>query len=391
MNMSATSAPAAPAEPAHSAPSPRPFGLPSDHGGKDFGLFLPMANGGWILSSTAPRLDGSYAYTREATLLAEHHGLDFVMAMAKWRGYGGVTEHWRHALDAQILMAALAAVTQRVKVWTTVHTLLQNPAVTAKMMATLDQISGGRAGLNVVTGAYQGEFEQMHAWRNDVGHDARYDLATEWIQIIKRLWHEPSVDFEGQYFQMRDCQSDPKPPAQPFLVCAGTSSRGMRFTANEMDAMFVGGKDDAEVAEISRRVKSMARDAGHALRTYMMTTLVIGESDAAAQAEADRYRAGFDEGAFHGMLRAYGMLDAEIGKENSFTASARSGFMTARLIGSAETVAGRLIEMLEGCDLDGVMLIFPDYLQGIPVFAEAILPRLRARFSQTPGTTDGGR
>src|SRR5207247_188777 len=86
MNMSATSAPAAAVEPAHSAPSPRPFGLPSDNGGKDFGLFLPMANGGWILSSTAPRLDGSYAYNREATLLAERHGLDFVMAMAKWRG-----------------------------------------------------------------------------------------------------------------------------------------------------------------------------------------------------------------------------------------------------------------------------------------------------------------
>jgi len=380
MPATSTTPPAA-APPTPSAARPRAFGLPSDIGGKDFGLFLPMANGGWILSSTAPSLDGSYAYNREATLLAEQHGLDFVMAMAKWRGYGGVTEHWRHALDAQILMAALAAVTQRVKVWTTVHTLLQNPAVTAKMMATLDQISGGRAGLNVVTGSYQGEFEQMDAWRKDVGHDARYDLAAEWIQIIKRLWHEPSVDFAGQYFQMRDCQSDPKPPAQPFLVCAGTSTRGMRFTVNEMDAMFVSGKDDAELADISRRVKSMAGEAGRTLRTYMMTTLVIGDSDAAAQAEADRYRAGFDEGAFHGMLRAYGMLDAEIGKENAFTANSRSGFMTARLIGSAETVAARLIEMLEACELDGAMLIFPDYLRGIPLFAESVLPRLRAHFA----------
>mgnify|MGYP002148104282 CR=1 FL=1 len=79
--------------------------------------------------------------------------------MAKWRGYGGVTEHWDSALDAQILIAGLAEATKRVQVWTTVHTLLQNPAVTAKMLATLDQISNGRAGLNVVTGAYKDEFE----------------------------------------------------------------------------------------------------------------------------------------------------------------------------------------------------------------------------------------
>lgn len=362
-------------------PAPTPFGLPSDNGGKDFGLFLPMANGGWILSSAAPTLDGSYAYNRDATLLAERHGLDFVMSMAKWRGYGGKTEHWRNSLDSQILMAALAAVTERVKIWTTVHTLLQNPAVTAKMMATLDQVSNGRAGLNVVTGSYQGEFEQMDAWRPDVNHDARYDLATEWTQVVKRLWTEPSVDHDGRFFKMRDCQSDPKPPKPPFLVCAGTSGKGMAFTANEMDAMFVGGRDDAEVAALSRCAKALAWGAGRHLRTYMMSTLVIGSSDADADAEVERYRAGFDEGAFHGMLRAYGMLDAEIGRENAFTTSARSGFMTARIVGSAETVTARLVDMIETCDLDGVMLIFPDYLRSVPVFATHVMPTLRARFA----------
>ncbi len=360
------------------------FGLPSDHGGKDLGVFMPTANGGWILSSSAPRLDGSFAYNREVAQLAEAHGLDFVMSMAKWRGYGGTTDHWRYSLDSQILMAAVAACTQRVKVWTTVHTFLQNPAVTAKMMATLDQVSGGRAGLNVVTGSYKGEFEQMHAWPEGTGHDARYDLATEWVQIIKRLWSEESVDFKGDYYQMTDCQCDPKPPARPFLVCAGTSERGMRFTATEMDAMFIGGKDNAEIAGISTRAKTIAADAGNALRTYAMMNLVIGDTDAAAQAEADTYRAGFDEGAFRGMQRAYGMIDSEIGKENSFTANARSGFMSARIIGSAETVADRLVEQLDQCQLDGMMLIFPDYLRGIPLFAERVLPRLRAHFPATP-------
>jgi pyrimidine oxygenase len=356
------------------------FGLPSDAGGKDFGIFLPMANGGWILSSSAPPLDGSYEYNLKVALLAEEFGFDFIMSMAKWRGYGGITEHWRYSLDSQILMGALAAVTRRVRVVATVHTLLQNPAVTAKMIATLDRISGGRAGLNVVTGSFKGEFEQMSAWRDDVNHDQRYDLAAEWVGIIKRLWAEQSVDFDGKYFSMVDCQSDPKPVRRPLLLCAGTSEKGMRFTVDTMDAIFAGGKNDEELARICAGIKSMARSLGRTIKTYTMTNLVIAATDAEAQAQADLFRAGFDAEACRGMMRAYGFLDAEIGKENAFVQNARSGFMSAHIIGSPDTVAGRLIAMVDYCHLDGIMLIFPDYLKSIPIFAREILPRIRARF-----------
>ncbi len=370
------------------AAPPADFGLPSDRGGKDFGIFMPMANGGWILSSNAPKLDGSYDYNRKVALLADRNGFDFIMAMAKWRGYGGVTEHWRYSLESQMLMAALAAETKRVRVVATVHTLLQNPAVTAKMMTTLDQISDGRAGLNLVTGSYKGEFEQMSAWRDDVNHDQRYDLAQEWIDIIKRLWTEPSVSYEGKYFTMIDCESDPKPKQRPFLVCAGTSSKGMRFTVEEMDAIFAGGKDDAELAQICSGIKAMARQAGRRVKTYTMMTLVIGASDEEANAQADHFRAGFDEEACKGMMRAYGFLDSEIGKENSFVQNARSSFMSARIIGSIETVTERLITMIETCHLDGMMLIFPDYLTAMPIFADAIMPRIRARFPQNTEMVD---
>lgn len=361
---------------------PVDFGLPSDRGGKDFGIFLPIANGGWILSTNAPPLDGSYDYNAKVAILAEATGFDFIMSMAKWRGYGGVTQHWRYSLDSQILMAALAAITRRVRIVTTVHTLLQNPAVTAKMIATLDHVSHGRAGLNVVTGSYKGEFDQMHAWLENVGHDARYDLAEEWIDIIKRLWTEESVTFDGKYFHMNDCQSDPKPLHRPFLVCAGTSTKGMQFTVNQMDAIFAGGKDDEELAHINTSIKAMARDAGRTIKTYTMMTLVIGETDADAQAQADHFRAGFDEEACKGMMRAYGFLDAEIGKENSFVQNARSSFMSARLIGSPETISKRLIDMFECCAIDGMMVIFPDYLKSMPVFANEIMPQIRAKFPQ---------
>lgn len=361
-------------------PELTPFGLPSDTGGKDLGVFLPIANGGWILSSNAPRLDGSYAYNRKVALLADSVGLDFIMSMAKYRGYGGETEHWRYALDSTALMAALAEATSRVKIWTTTHTLLQNPAVTAKMMATLDQISGGRAGLNVVTGAYKGEFAQMGAWPDDIGHDDRYALATEWIRAIKALWTQDHVTMDGRYFKLDDCMSDPKPATRPFLVCAGTSKVGMRFTSEEMDALFLSGGTIPELAAASRAAKDDANEIGRTIRTYSMMTILFGETDAAAEAEAARYRAGLDEGALRGMMRAYGFLDAEIGKENMFVQKARSTFMTPHVLGTPETVIDRLSAIFEQTSLDGLMLIFPDYLTGLPIFGEQVLPVLRKRF-----------
>ncbi len=364
-------------------PQPIAFGLPSDRGGKDLGIFMPIANGGWILSSTTPTIDGSYEYNRRAALLAEQIGLDFIMSMAKFRGYGGVTQHWRSALDSLVLMSALAAQTERVKIWTTFHTLLQNPAVAAKMIATLDQVSHGRAGLNVVPGAYRGEFEQMGAWPIEIDHDQRYELATEWLHAVKRLWTEPSVTQHGRYFTLDDCQSEPKPVQRPrpFLVAAGMSERGMRFTVEEADAIFIGGRDDDELRTVSLRAKEMARAAGRSLRTYAMLILVIEDSDDAAAATLTRFRDGFDEEAFRGMLRSYGMIDAEIGRENAFTARARSGITAPHAAGSPETITRRMTELLEGATLDGMMLIFPDYDAGLRRFAAGILPALRTRFA----------
>ncbi|MXO65019.1 LLM class flavin-dependent oxidoreductase [Altererythrobacter endophyticus] len=359
---------------------PTQFGIPSDKGGKDLGIFMPIANGGWIISKNKPEIDGSYDYNRRAAMLAEEAGVDFIMAMAKYRGYGGETEHWNYTLDSVVAMAGLAEATTKVKCWATIHTILQNPGVAAKMIATLDQISGGRAGLNLVTGSYKQEFSQMGAWPEGVGHDARYDLAYEWIRAIKKLWSEDSVTQKGDYFELEDCESWPKPEKKPFTVCAGTSEKGMRFSAEEMDAIFLSGGTPQELAEANNKAKEVADDVGRYLRTYSMMTIVLGETDQEAEAMADNFRDGFDEGALEGMMRAYGMIDKEIGKENAFTKSARSGFMSPRIIGSPESVTEQMEEMLEVGGTDGMMLIFPDYHKMIPVFGTEVLPALRKRF-----------
>ena len=133
--------------------------------------------------SATPPLDGLWKQNLAAAQTADRIGLDFVMSMAKWRGFGGETNHWGRQMESLTLMAGLAQATSRVKLWATLHPLLQNPAVAAKMITTLDHISGGRAGLNIVSGAYKAEFDQMGAWDERLSHDDRYDLTEEWTHL----------------------------------------------------------------------------------------------------------------------------------------------------------------------------------------------------------------
>jgi pyrimidine oxygenase len=350
---------------------------PSKH--KDFGVFLPMANGGWIISETAPVLDGLYAQNRAAAVTADQVGMDFIMAMGKFRGFGGKTNHWGVTLESMVLMAGLAEATKNVRLWATIHPLLQNPAVAAKMIATLDHISGGRAGLNIVAGAYRGEFDQMGAWDDTMTHDDRYLLTEEWTTIVKRLWAEDSVDFDGKFFQMKDCQSLPKPLSKPRpdIICAGMSERGFQFSVREADAVFIGGRTEEERRDASRRAKAAAERLGTNIRTYAMCTVVHDDTDAKAEALAKRYDEGADIDAIVCMMESWGMGGGDLRAK----AISTGAFMTQTAIGSPATCGEKIQAFVDTAELDGLMLIFPDYVAGLTMFGGEILGGLRSIYS----------
>jgi pyrimidine oxygenase len=342
---------------------------------KDFGVFLPVANGGWIVSEAAPPLDGGWRSNLDAALAAERNGLDFVLSMGKWRGFGGATNYWATSMESITMMAGIAQATSRIKVWATAHTLLHNPAVIAKMITTLDHVSGGRAGLNIVAGAYRDEFNQMGVWDDSLNHDDRYVVAEEWTTVIKRLWREPSVDFHGRFFHMTDCVSDPKPLSRPRpdLICAGQSDRGFQFSVREADACFIGGRSQAERREHSTRAKTIAAEMGKSIKTYAMCTMVHGETDAEAEAAVRRYDEAADCGAIANMLRSWGVAQ---GADAEQRARGMPACNTQMAVGSPATCAEQLASFIEECALDGVMLIFPDYVEGLDMFGREVLPRL---------------
>ncbi len=350
-----------------------------------FGVFLPLANGGWIISENTPRIDASYELNRKAAVLSDQLGLDFILSMMKWRGYGGRTNHWGVSLESITMMAALAEATSRVKIWCTAHTLLHHPVVIAKMIATLDQVSRGRAGMNVVSGAYRGEFEQMGMWRAELDHDRRYDFAREWIEIILRLWSESRVDYKGEFFEITDCVSDPKPVSspRPDLICAGMSEVGLHYTAKYTDAGFVHGRTEEEIAAVSRHAKEIAAGYGKTIKTFAMYTIVPGATDAEAEARVEHYIAGTDSEAVAGMRASYGLKPD--GRESALvTRSTRNGFMTSYIAGSADTLRQKIEHTIRSADLNGMMLIFPDYVEDLRFFGEAVLPKVRVGLGAVP-------
>ena len=129
------------------------------------GLFLPLQSGAWS-PSTAPRATSwTFDYNARCTVLAEKLGFDLVFGLAQWMGkggYGGKMKFRESSTDPLIVTAGLAALTKRIILISTVHILYGwHPLHLAKFGATIDNMSGGRWGLNVVTGYKKSEFEMF--------------------------------------------------------------------------------------------------------------------------------------------------------------------------------------------------------------------------------------
>ena len=175
------------------------------------GVFIPIGNNGWLISKNAPQYMPSFDLNKEIVTRAERWGFDFALSMIKLRGFGGETEFWEHNLESFTLMAGLAAVTSRIQLFATAATLTLPPAIVARMAATIDSISHGRFGVNLVTGWQRPEYSQMGLWPGDAHFERRYEYLAEYAQILRDLWETGRSDFQGEYFRMEGLPRQPAP------------------------------------------------------------------------------------------------------------------------------------------------------------------------------------
>lgn len=298
-------------------------------------------------------VDPSFLYAIDVLQQAEKRGFDITLIAQRWLGPD---------LDAWIYAAAMAAHTRTIKLMSAVQPGIADPRIVAKMGASIDRISGGRFCVNVVNGARKPELQAFGTW-HDVGAP-RYRRMEEFIQVMKGLWVENDFSFRGDFynFEHADIYTRSVCTPHPPIYAASHAEEGMEVVARECAAWFVNpDKDRSKYVESLQRIEqdiatmeTFARALGKRL-TYGVNALVLlGETDAEAEAKADEH------------LR--------IAQTDPTMRVGVSG-LGANLVGSPKTVAER-INRYRDLGIDLLMLHFYPMRSGLDEFADQVMPRL---------------
>jgi pyrimidine oxygenase len=351
----------------------------------DVGVFIPIGNNGWLISKTSPQYKPTFDLNKEIVQKAELYDLDFALSMIKLRGFGGQTEFWDYNLESFTLMAGLAAVTSKIKLYATAATLVMPPAIMARMATTIDSISGGRFGVNLITGWQRPEYSQMGMWPGDEFFSNRYEYLGEYIKVCKELWETGKSDFKGDHFQMDDCRMLPMPQKKIPIICAGQSTAGMEFSAQHADYNFCFGKGvntPTAFAPTAERLIGVAQKAGRKVSSVVLIMVIADETDEKAMAKWELYKDGKDQSALDWMTDQ-GAVDKKSGKDTNIRdmtdPTSAVNLNMGTLVGSFASVAAMLdeIDTVPGCE--GVLLTFDDFIQGMDDYGQKIQPLMTSR------------
>ena len=163
------------------------------------GLFGANCSSGRSATTVPERWSASWEDCLALAKLGDEAGLDFMLPIARWKGYGGETDFHGASLETITWAVGLLCATKKMTVFGTVHAPLFHPLIAAKEFVTADHIGQGRVGVNIVCGWNEGEFDMFGVQQRE--HDTRYAYAQEWVDVVKQAWtREDTFDFDGRIF-----------------------------------------------------------------------------------------------------------------------------------------------------------------------------------------------
>ncbi len=341
------------------------------------GLFGLNCSGGLTMTKAPEYWQASFENNLKAAQLADEAGLEFLLPIGRWHGYGGETDTAGESFETLTWASGLLAVTKDICIFGTVHVSLLSPVFAAKQMVTAHHIGEGRFGLNIVSGWNVGEHE-MHGVQIRE-HDERYDYSEEWITVVKRIWSElEPFDFKGRYFDLKGVLLKPKPcdDDRPLLISAGNSPAGLAFAGRHADCLFTSVR---ELDELSGKIAELqsVRPSGNA-GIYASGHLICKPT----RKEADEY--------YHYLVHEMGDWEAAehtvaIRTRGGSTSGAKlakmkeviiSGTGTHPVVGSYDEVADQF-NYLSDCGLDGMAVGLVNYIDDMPALRDEVLPRLQ--------------
>ncbi|MBC3450923.1 LLM class flavin-dependent oxidoreductase [Pseudomonas mosselii] len=332
--------------------------------------------------------------------------------------------------DPLLLVSAMAAVTRHLGFGLTANLTYEAPYLFARRLSTLDHLSNGRVGWNIVTG-YLDSAARAMGLEQQPEHDRRYDQADEYLQVLYKLlegsWADDAVvadreqrvyarpdrvrkvEHHGEFYKVEGYHlCEPSPQRTPVLFQAGSSPRGLAFAGNHAECVFISGQDKAATRVQVDKVRAAAKVAGRdpqAVKVFMGITVIVAPTEAQAQAKHAEYLryASAEAGVAHfasstGIDFSRYELDEPIGfaKGNAIQSATRQlqesawtrrrlleqhalGGRYVTLVGDAEQVAEQLIAWIDETGLDGFNLTRTVTPESYEDFIELVVPALQRR------------
>ncbi|TWG95091.1 FMNH2-dependent dimethyl sulfone monooxygenase [Nocardioides sp. J9] len=340
-----------------------------------FAYWVPNVSGGLVVSKIEQRTDWGYDYNVELARLAENNGFEYALSQVRYiASYGAAYQHESTSFSLALLLA-----TERLKVISAVHPGLWQPGVLAKLIATADQISGGRAAINVVSGWFKDEFTKL---------GERYRRAEEFIRYVREIWTSDHAELNGDFYRLHDFDLKPKPLSSPdrphpeiFMGGNSTDARGMGGRVT--DWYFANGNTPDGIAEQVRDVSDVATVHGRKVKFGVNGFFIGRDTEAEARDVLREIIDKADREAVEGFGAAVKQAGQSTGDKKGMWQDSEfadlvqynDGFRTG-LIGTPEQIATRMIEYKKrGVNL--FLLGFLHYLEDVEYFGREVLPLVR--------------
>lgn len=342
--------------------------------------------------------DGRYLGTGIGGRTTDYPYLEQIAKAVDSLGYtGALLPIGRYCEDPWVVASTLVSVTRHMKFLVALRPGLVSPGIAARMAATFDRLSGGRLLINVVTG---GDPQELAGDGLHLSHDDRYHLTDEFLVVWRQIAAGETTDFKGDYLDIQggrlmfDSLQKPHPP----LWFGGSSAIAQAIAAKHVDTYLTWGEPPAQVAEKIASVRRLAAAQGRTLRFGIRLHIIVRETDAEAWEAADQLIRYVDEDTIATAQAALAQNDSEgqrrmveLHRGDSYAPRVRqalevspnlwagvglvrSGAGTA-LVGSAETVAARLLEY-QSLGIERFILSGYPHLEEAYRVAELLFPYL---------------
>jgi alkanesulfonate monooxygenase SsuD/methylene tetrahydromethanopterin reductase-like flavin-dependent oxidoreductase (luciferase family) len=348
------------------------------------GLFGANCSSGRSATKVPERWSASWEDCLALAKMGDEAGIDFMLPIGRWKGYGGDTDLHGETLETITWATGLLAATERITCFGTVHAPLFHPIIAAKQIVTADHIGEGRFGLNIVAGWNEGEFEMFGVQQRE--HEARYAYAQEWVEAIKMAWTEgDDVTFDGEHIKLKKIRAKPKPygGTRPLIMNAGSSGSGQAFALRNCDAFFTATSTSRQgvdaTAKMVKDIKAEARGIDREIEVFSIGQIICRPTQKEAE---DYYQHAIidnaDWGSVERMMEIKNLTVQTLGqkafdeKRFYFASRAVGGYP---FVGTPDSVAGELATLSQS-GIRGIAFSMVNYLDELPFFRDEVLPRL---------------